>query len=308
MTTTRKGKRTNILCYYCGPGHTSDKCWWKGPIYSIDQSTPMWSVPNDVQTQRLQQLPPPSSASRTIMTQPQQIKLNNMQLYKKNSFQTTINSISHMIRATLTIDKNNTSKDQLRQWAILIDTGAMTSVASQDHFTHISLKPLRPQDPHTLTVINGKQLNIYGIDEVTLVYQNLAMPTFNTMIYHLRRQLRNTWTGHYHKEHSTNFASWYYTWYDEHDIGQPQQGLWTTTTCQEDAPGQPVYADDIVGDASQQETNVPKGYESPTLPAQQEIDEHNLTHLLYRYWCKHCVQGKSKSQHHQRGGLTKQKA
>eukprot|EP00971_Amphidinium_carterae_P335753 6471763-Amphidinium_carterae.2 len=43
-----------------------------------------------------------------------------------------------------------------------------------------------------------------------------------------------------------------------------------------------------------------------TLTTSLEIDEHNLTHLPYRDWCKRCVQGKSKSQHHQRGGLTKQ--
>eukprot|EP00971_Amphidinium_carterae_P147755 2928613-Amphidinium_carterae.1 len=47
-------------------------------------------------------------------------------------------------------------------------------------------------------------------------------------------------------------------------------------------------------------------YKTPVLPTQQEIDEHNITHLPYRDWCKHCVQGKSESQHHQRGGLTKQ--
>eukprot|EP00971_Amphidinium_carterae_P148579 2945823-Amphidinium_carterae.1 len=45
---------------------------------------------------------------------------------------------------------------------------------------------------------------------------------------------------------------------------------------------------------------------SPVPPTHQEIEEHNLTHLPYSDWCKHCVQGKNKSQHHQRGGLTKQ--
>eukprot|EP00971_Amphidinium_carterae_P242162 4808428-Amphidinium_carterae.2 len=53
----------------------------------------------------------------------------------------------------------------------------MTSVASQDHSTHIPLKPLRPQDPQKLTAVNGEQINIYGIKQVTLVYQNLAIPT-----------------------------------------------------------------------------------------------------------------------------------
>eukprot|EP00971_Amphidinium_carterae_P201163 3992027-Amphidinium_carterae.3 len=57
-STKGKGRGTNIVCYYCGkPGHTSDKCWWKGQIYNIDQSQPVWSVPNDNQPQQLQQLP-----------------------------------------------------------------------------------------------------------------------------------------------------------------------------------------------------------------------------------------------------------
>eukprot|EP00971_Amphidinium_carterae_P101974 2018731-Amphidinium_carterae.1 len=62
----------------------------------------------------------------------------------------------------------------------------------------------------------------------------------------------------------------------------------------------------MVGDSPQQESQAPKTYTSPTLLTQLEIEEHNITHLPYRNWCKHCVQGKSRSQHHQRGGLTKQ--
>eukprot|EP00971_Amphidinium_carterae_P317894 6319505-Amphidinium_carterae.1 len=52
--------------------HTSDKCWWKGQTYNIDQSPPVWSIPRDDQSQQLQQLPLQSSASTTIMTQPHQ--------------------------------------------------------------------------------------------------------------------------------------------------------------------------------------------------------------------------------------------
>eukprot|EP00971_Amphidinium_carterae_P116828 2313869-Amphidinium_carterae.2 len=137
-------KRTDIVCYYCGkPGHTSDKCWWKGQIYNIDQSKPVWSVPNDNQPQQLQQLPQ-SSASTTIMTQPQQTRLENMSLYESGSFYTGIHSITG---ATLIVNKDNTTTDQLRRWAILIDTGAMTTVGSQEHFNHIPTKPLLQQDP-----------------------------------------------------------------------------------------------------------------------------------------------------------------
>eukprot|EP00971_Amphidinium_carterae_P126392 2503983-Amphidinium_carterae.1 len=167
------GKRTDIMCYYCGkPGHTSDKCWWKGRIYNIDQSQPVWSVLNDNQPQQLQQLPQ-SSSSTTIMTQPRQTRLENMSLYESGSFHTGVNSITG---STLIVNKDNTTTDQLRRWAVLIYTGAMTSVASPEHFNHIPTKPLRQQDPQTLTAVNGKDIHIYGIKDVTLVHENLAIP------------------------------------------------------------------------------------------------------------------------------------
>eukprot|EP00971_Amphidinium_carterae_P209736 4160473-Amphidinium_carterae.1 len=146
-----KGKRADIVCYYCGkPGHTSDKCRCKGQKYNIDQSQPVWSVPNDSQPQQLQQMPLQSSASTTIMTQLRHMRLENMSFYEQGSFHTAVNSIN----AALTINKDNTTTDQLKRWAavlVLIDTGAITSVTSREHFTHIPLKPLRKQDPQTLT-------------------------------------------------------------------------------------------------------------------------------------------------------------
>ena len=36
----------------------------------------------------------------------------------------------------------------------------------------------------------------------------------------------------------------------------------------------------------------------PKLPSQKEIDEHCLTHLPYRSWCKHCVFGKGRAAPH----------
>ena len=36
----------------------------------------------------------------------------------------------------------------------------------------------------------------------------------------------------------------------------------------------------------------------PKLPTQTEIDEHNLTHLPCRNWCKHCIRGKERSADH----------
>eukprot|EP00971_Amphidinium_carterae_P126051 2497296-Amphidinium_carterae.3 len=34
-----KGQGNHVICYFFGrPGHTSNKCWWKGQTYNIDQS------------------------------------------------------------------------------------------------------------------------------------------------------------------------------------------------------------------------------------------------------------------------------
>ena len=36
----------------------------------------------------------------------------------------------------------------------------------------------------------------------------------------------------------------------------------------------------------------------PQLPSQTEIDEHNMTHLPFRSWCRHCVRGRAESHPH----------
>ena len=33
-------------------------------------------------------------------------------------------------------------------------------------------------------------------------------------------------------------------------------------------------------------------------PSQQEIEDHNVNHLPFRSWCKHCIRGKSKAHAH----------
>ena len=42
----------------------------------------------------------------------------------------------------------------------------------------------------------------------------------------------------------------------------------------------------------------PRKLMDPRLPTQQEVDEHNLTHLPYRSWCPYCVGGKGKMAAH----------
>ena len=45
-------------------------------------------------------------------------------------------------------------------------------------------------------------------------------------------------------------------------------------------------------------TRNPRKLLDPKLPPQREVEEHCLTHLPYRNWCSHCVQGKGKSAPH----------
>ena len=46
----------------------------------------------------------------------------------------------------------------------------------------------------------------------------------------------------------------------------------------------------------------PRKMLDPKLPPQREVEEHCLTHLPYRNWCSHCVQGKGKAAPHFRKG------
>ena len=35
-------------------------------------------------------------------------------------------------------------------------------------------------------------------------------------------------------------------------------------------------------------------------PSQKELDEHSVTHIPYRNWCRHCVSGRGQSDHHKK--------
>eukprot|EP00971_Amphidinium_carterae_P199811 3965995-Amphidinium_carterae.1 len=50
----------------------------------MDQPTPMWSMPNDNQTQNLQ--PSSQTATTTILTQPQQQQPPNITLYDQQQY------------------------------------------------------------------------------------------------------------------------------------------------------------------------------------------------------------------------------
>ena len=42
----------------------------------------------------------------------------------------------------------------------------------------------------------------------------------------------------------------------------------------------------------------PKAMKTPALPSQDVVDGHNLLHLDFQAWCKHCVDGRAQDNPH----------
>ena len=38
----------------------------------------------------------------------------------------------------------------------------------------------------------------------------------------------------------------------------------------------------------------------PRFPRSEELDKHELTHVVFRSWCRHCVSGRTREDPHQR--------
>ena len=60
--------------------------------------------------------------------------------------------------------------------------------------------------------------------------------------------------------------------------------------------------EDVDGDRAEADEDVrrPKPVARPYTPTRTEVYEHEVTHLPYRNWCKHCVRGRGVSSPHQK--------
>ena len=65
-----------------------------------------------------------------------------------------------------------------------------------------------------------------------------------------------------------------------------------------DDDGDEDNGDDIEGIS--RETRKTVRMLDPKLPSREEVEEHNLTHLPYRNWCRHCVRGRGKEMPHKK--------
>ena len=46
------------------------------------------------------------------------------------------------------------------------------------------------------------------------------------------------------------------------------------------------------------ESAKPNIISAPSPPSRQEVPEHNITHLPFKCWCRHCVMGNAKADGH----------
>ena len=60
--------------------------------------------------------------------------------------------------------------------------------------------------------------------------------------------------------------------------------------------------DEVDGDDSEEEAGNRKvqKMQDPKLPKECDIQDHNLTHLPFRSWCRHCVRGQGKELPHKK--------
>ena len=65
------------------------------------------------------------------------------------------------------------------------------------------------------------------------------------------------------------------------------------------AGGEEAAEESIEGEAGERQT---KKMQDPKMPSKTEIEEHNLTHLPFRNWCRHCVRGRGKEMPHRKAG------
>ena len=52
---------------------------------------------------------------------------------------------------------------------------------------------------------------------------------------------------------------------------------------------------------AEEESQLVNSLPSPYMPTQSERDDHDLTHAVYRNWCRHCVEGRGVEMGHRLG-------
>ncbi len=64
------------------------------------------------------------------------------------------------------------------------------------------------------------------------------------------------------------------------------------------ALGGGMNPDEVEVEEAESGSRVPVKMPDPKRPSQEEVDQHDLTHLHVRNWCEHCVRGKGRAADH----------
>ena len=78
--------------------------------------------------------------------------------------------------------------------------------------------------------------------------------------------------------------------------GQEDQGEAAHEVEVEDA-GQ---EEDVINADAEEEAERPRGLRDPGKPTKSEIEEHEISHIPFRPWCRACVLGRAKDKLHMR--------
>jgi len=84
------------------------------------------------------------------------------------------------------------------------------------------------------------------------------------------------------------------------DLQQPCKGSSVFTETEVSRPSKSFQSLPVLDDGrlDQSASFQPKELPIPDTPSEQEVRTHNLTHLPFRSWCPHCIQGKGKASQH----------
>eukprot|EP00971_Amphidinium_carterae_P348600 6490584-Amphidinium_carterae.5 len=186
---------------------------------------------------------------------------------------------------------------------------------------------LRAEDPKTLTAVNVDQITIRGIKQLTMVYRQLGCSN-DTHHLRLESELMDTETtletirpkGNNTTSEITSASRLQCSMDCTTTSTTPRILRVGTTTGMTTSSGRrwsmdyikKIYNQFLCMETTYLEINHNKKrahHEESKhqlllhKKSEEEIKVYNLTHLPYRDWCKHRVQGKSRQQYHQKGGL-----
>ena len=208
-------------------------------------------------------------------------------------------------------------RGSLRRWAILCDTGAVTSVAPRNFADHVPLQPHYTQ--LSLSTATNQPIHIYGYKDILLVCNNISFPVrfyicnvkapllglhdiFDSgIIMHINGKDNSSVEHQGESEPLYHHRSHLFIDAMAFDVDHQAHRHWVQYIQQNGFYGEQhilLNSDEPQHHAG--EALPVQSLRSPILPSEQEQDTHSLTHQPYRSWCRVCQQAKGRGGQHRR--------